>query len=201
MEINRKTLRSIFLGVGGCIILYWLLHETERVQSVFQVAADLIAPFVAGAVLAFALNVPMRGIEKQLTEIEKPGVRRGVAILMTLAAILIIVVLVVQLVVPQVWATCMTLGKQIPGFIERAYIVLMDILEEYPELEAVVLEKLGFTPDMDSKDIINQVVSWVTSFAGQIADKLASAVGTLITAVETMVSTIWDIIVTVIFSL
>lgn len=201
MEINRKTLRSIFFGVGGCIILYWLLHETERVQSVFQVAADLIAPFVAGAVLAFALNVPMRGIEKQLTEIEKPGVRRGVAILMTLAAILIIVVLVVQLVVPQVWDTCMTLGKQIPGFIERAYIALMDILEEYPELEVVVLEKLGFTPDMDSKVIINQVVSWVTSFAGQIADKLASAVGTLITAVETMVSTIWDIIVTVIFSL
>ena len=66
LEINKKTLQRIFLGAAGCILLYWLLHETDRVKSFFGVVSDIAAPFVIGGVLAFILNVPMRGIENAL---------------------------------------------------------------------------------------------------------------------------------------
>ena len=75
LEINKKTLRRIFLSVCGCILLYWLLHETDRVKSYLGVVSDIAARFVIGGVLAFILNVPMRAIESNLLKkIQKPKV-------------------------------------------------------------------------------------------------------------------------------
>ena len=63
LELNKKTLRNLFLVVAGGIVLYWLLHETDRVKAVFSVVKGIFAPFVLGAALAFILNVPMRAFE------------------------------------------------------------------------------------------------------------------------------------------
>ena len=65
LEVNKKTLWRIFLVVSGCIVVYWLLHETERVNSVWKSVTDVLSPFVLGGVLAFVLNVPMRSIENK----------------------------------------------------------------------------------------------------------------------------------------
>ena len=90
MEMSKKTLRNVFLGVAGCIVLYWLLHEPERLSNLAASVSKVISPFVVGAILAFILNVPMRGIEKMLGGIQKPGARRAVAILLTMLAVLLV---------------------------------------------------------------------------------------------------------------
>ena len=101
MELNKKTLRNIFLGVAGCIFLYWLLHETDRLRAVLTAAGAVIAPFVTGAALAFILNVPMRAIERTLRFVKSNGLRRGLAILLTLLAVVLVLTGVVYLLVPQ----------------------------------------------------------------------------------------------------
>jgi predicted PurR-regulated permease PerM len=193
MEINRKTLRTVFLGVAGCILLYWLLHETDRVKAVFQVVQDLISPFAAGAILAFVLNVPMRGIERQLSEIEKPGTRRGVAILLTLLALLIVVFVVFQLVVPQVVETCMRLVQRLPGFFTEVQARVMLILEEHPEIEQWLTENTDFET-VDWATIIKNVADWAATAAGTVVDKAVGAVGDVINGV-------WDVLVAVVFAL
>ena len=50
--LDKKTLMRIFGGAFGCIILYWLLHETERVKAYFGVISGVATPFVFGGVLA-----------------------------------------------------------------------------------------------------------------------------------------------------
>ena len=57
MQIEKKTLRNIFLGVIGCILLYWLLHETGRVKAVFSVISGVLMPFLLGAAIAFILTM------------------------------------------------------------------------------------------------------------------------------------------------
>ena len=66
MELNKKTIKTVFLGVAGCIVLYWLLHETQRMTALLKGGISILAPFIAGAVVAFILNVPMRAMEKGL---------------------------------------------------------------------------------------------------------------------------------------
>ena len=73
-EINKKTLRNLFVVVAAGIVLYWILHETERVKSVFAVVKKIFSPFVLGAGLAFILNVPMRAFEGLLKKIKNEDI-------------------------------------------------------------------------------------------------------------------------------
>ena len=119
MEIDKKKLRYIFLGVAACIVLYWLLHETERIRSVWTAISNLIAPFVTGAVIAFVLNVPMRALERPLKGIKKLGLRRALAIVLTLLVVALVLTGVVYLLVPQLIITIESLIETIPGFFAK----------------------------------------------------------------------------------
>ena len=101
MHFDKKTLKNIFLGVGGCIVLYWILHETERVKNVMNVLNGIFAPFVFGAGIAFVINVPMRSIENKFVRIKRDGWRRTVALLITLVVIAMVLALVFYLLIPQ----------------------------------------------------------------------------------------------------
>ena len=90
MELNKKAIRTIFFGVAGCILLYWILHETDRVTAAYKTVSGVLSPFVIGAVLAFILNVPMRSFEKMLGVIKQPTLRRVVALLLTILAVLLV---------------------------------------------------------------------------------------------------------------
>ena len=84
MEMNKKTIRTLILGAAGCIVLYWLLHETERLTALLKSGLSILTPFTAGAAVAFVLNVPMRAVEKWLKGVSKSGLRRALAIFLTL---------------------------------------------------------------------------------------------------------------------
>ena len=87
MQLDKKLIHRIFLCLAGLLFLIWLLTDTQRVQTVWSTVSALLAPFVTGAAVAFVFNVPMRGVEKQLSDIRKPGLRRGLALVMTLASL------------------------------------------------------------------------------------------------------------------
>ena len=69
MHIDKKLLRNLFLCAAGCVVLAWILLDTERVRTLVNGVWDIIAPFVAGALIAFIFNVPMRAVELQLMSI------------------------------------------------------------------------------------------------------------------------------------
>ena len=73
MHIDKKLLRNLFFCAAGCVVLSWILLDTQRVKGVVDYIWGLVAPFAAGAVIAFVFNVPMRAIETQLESIRKEG--------------------------------------------------------------------------------------------------------------------------------
>ena len=109
MHIDKKTLRNVFIGVAICIVLYWILHETERVKSVYQVLKGVLSPFVLGASLAFIFNVPMRAIENLVKGISSAKLRRLVAVVLTFLAVLLVLALVFWLLIPQMIKTIQSL--------------------------------------------------------------------------------------------
>ena len=182
MELNKKTLRNIFLGVAGCIFLYWLLHETERLRSVLTAAGAVIAPFVAGAALAFILNVPMRAIERLLKFIKSDGMRRGIAILLTFLAVILVLTGVVYLLVPQLIVTIESLVATMPGFFQRVQDKIMKFLGENPE----IMEWLQANTDFESFDwqgLIEKAVSLVSGGVTAVVDKAIAAVVGLSTGI------------------
>ena len=183
MELNKKTLRNIFLVVSGCIILYWILHETERVSSVLGAVWGMFSPFAIGAAIAFILNVPMRAIERGLKGIRKDGARRAVAILLTLLAVLLVVTGVVYLVIPQVVATVENLVAEIPAFISRVTEWGRQWLASNPELRDWLYENTRFE-STDWSQLLNWFFNVIVDQMEAIIDKLSTAMDQLFSAVD-----------------
>ena len=193
MVIDKKTLRNVFLGVGGCILLYWLLHETDRVKSVYLFLKNIFAPFVVGAGIAFVLNVPMRGIENHLKFIKQMSLRRAVAVVLTFVAILLVLFFVFWLLLPQVAETIQTLVIRLPGFFNGIYEKVMQFLNENPEMMEWVLENTEFE-SINWSALIQKAVDLVGNSVSTIADKAFVAIGSVSTG-------IFNAVISIVFAL
>ena len=115
MQIDKKTLRKIFLLVSGAILFWWLVSDTARVGAFLGWTWKLISPFASGAAIAFVLNVPLRAVEKYMMDIKKPGLRRAFAIIITLILIVLVLTLVIVLLIPQIEMTVDSLIATLTG--------------------------------------------------------------------------------------
>lgn len=182
MEISKKTLRNVFFCVLGCIFVYWLLHETERVQGFLRILNGIFAPFVVGAALAFIFNVPMRGIERLLGGVKRQGLRRAAALLLTFVAIILVVAAVFGLLVPTLEETILSLVAALPGFFERLRQIVMAFLEEHPEILQWLLDNTDFE-SFNWAEIVRNVATVAGSSLTTIVNSLISAVGSVSSAV------------------
>ncbi len=193
MELNKKTLRTIFLGVAGCIGLYWLLHETERLTMLLKTVWGILSPFAAGAAIAFVLNVPMRAIEKTLKKVKKPGLRRGIAMLLTFLAVVLCLTGVVYLLLPQIVATVESLISRLPSFVERVIDAGQTFLDEHPELMEWLSEYTSFD-SIDWTGLIQKLLGFVTNGFTSLAD-------TAFTAIISFSTGIFNAVLSIVFGL
>ena len=171
MELNKKTLRSIFLGVAGCIVLYFVLHETDRILALMKAGIKILLPFIAGAAVAFVLNVPMRAIEKWFKGVKKAGLRRALAIVLTMLFVLLVLFGVFYLLIPQIVDTVESLVATLPDFFNRVYAQFMDFLNDHPEAMNWLSENTDFE-SLDWSGLIQKAVSVISNSLTTIADKM-----------------------------
>lgn len=193
MEIGRKTLRRIFLGVVGCILLIWLLNETHRVKVVFDFISGIVAPFVIGAAIAFVLNVPMRGFERLLKFIKKPGLRRAIAVVLTFALIILVIIVALMLLIPQLVDTISTIVARLPGFFNDLYEKGKNFLADNP----VITEWIQNNSNMENMDW----ASIVEKVGGFLANSLFTIVGGTFAAIGGFSSFLFDTVVALVFAI
>ncbi|MGN0977642.1 MAG: AI-2E family transporter [Faecousia sp.] len=193
MHIDKKLLHKLFLLVACCLVFAWLLLDTARASQVFTAVWDLFSPFVVGAGIAFVFNVPMRAIERQLDGIRRPGIRRGLAVLLTIAALILVIMFVVELLVPQIRLTAVSLSERIPAFIEKTAAQLMVLMEEYPSLKEWIQDFL----DLESLDW-TKILKDVLAFLG---DKGTTMMGGAVNVIGSVTSGIVNTVIAIAFSM
>lgn len=193
MQMDKKQVKTLVLGAMSCILLYWFLNDMERVKTMVGGVFRLVQPFLVGACIAFILNVPMRAIEKQIKRIPKFPADRAVSILLTLAALGLVVALVVYLLVPQVRETGEIIAQQLPPFVARVETGIMGFLEENPQI-ADWLREYTDMESMNWKAMVDQAIDFLGSGLGKV-------VGNTVGVVKGFISSIWSVFVSLIFSL
>ena len=190
MHIEKKTLKNVFIGVALCIILYWILHETERVKAVFAVISDVSFPFVLGASLAFILNVPMRAIEGLLKGLKKPGIRRGLAVLLTFVAVILVLAVVFLLLIPQIGDTVDSLVPKLVEFFNNVQAFIIDSVNNNPDLVEIIGSELN---KFDWATLVQEAIKMVSN-----------SISTIITgafvAISTASSVIMDVVIAIVFA-
>ncbi len=175
MHIDKKLMHRIFGLIAGAIVFAWLVLDTARATALFTGIWDLFSPFAAGAAIAFIFNVPMRSIENQLGDIRKTGLRRTLAIILTILCLVLLIMFVFELLIPQIRLTLASLSEKIPLFIDRTAQTLMVLMEENPDLgiwiqEAFNLESLNWS------NILTNLLSWL---ANQVSVLMGGAVNVI----------------------
>ena len=192
MVLDRKTMRSLFLGAAGCIVLYWVLHDIDRVQGFLGGIAGMLSPFALGAGLAFILNVPMRAIEN-MENVENPGARRIIAIVLTFIAFIMVVTAVFLLLIPQIGTTVESLVPQMLSFVDKAEVALNNFLAENPELMQWVYDNTGLE-SIDWGSLAQKALQVVGDGVTTVLTGALSAIGSLTGAAV-------DLVVAVVFGL
>lgn len=186
MHIDKKLMHRLFLLIAGAIVFAWLVLDTARATVLFQSVWELFAPFVIGAGIAFIFNVPMRAIERQLEGMKKPGLRRGLAMGLTILALVLVIMFVFELLVPQIRLTLASLTEKIPAFVDRTAQKLMVLVEENPELgvwiqDAFQLERL------DWSNILKDILTWIANQVSTVMGSAVNVIGNVTTGIVNMV--------------
>ena len=193
MHIDKKLMHRIFLLIAGCILFAWLVLDTARATLLFTNIWNLIAPFVAGAGIAFIFNVPMRAIEGQLEGIRKTGLRRTLSIILTILCLVLVIMFVVELLVPQIRLTVASLSEKIPAFVDRTAQNLMVYMEENPEISAWIQESFKLE-SMDWTNIVKNVLGW-------IANQVSTVMGGAVNVIGSVTNGIVNMVISLVFAL
>lgn len=191
MHIEKKTLRNIFLGVIACIVLYWLLNETSKVKFVFSYIADILAPFLTGAAIAFILNVPMRSIERGMKKVKNDKFRRLLALLVTFICVLLVLALVFILLIPQVIETVETLLPQMKNFVMNSGTAIYNYIESDPEL--MKWAKDSGLLSLDWAAFVEKAITFLGS-------SVSTILGGTFSAINVVTSFIVDLIIAIVFA-
>ena len=178
LEINKKTLRNLFIVVASGIVLYWILHETERVESLFGLVKGVFSPFLTGAAIAFVLNVPMRAFEGLLKGIKQNKLRRLVAILLTVIAVLLVLALVFWLLIPQLIETIRSLIPTLQNFLVNIENVIYELLNDNPELTQWLYSNTDLEK-LDWASLVQKAISVLTNSLSAIMSGAFSAIGSV----------------------
>ncbi len=151
-RLYRTLARAIFLAASVYVLL-WFVDATITVLLVF----------IAGFVLAIALNAPVQWLEKH-------KVPRAVGALGMILLSLGSLTLVIWLVVPEVVKQVTHLVEQLPEISKNLQARSATFLDRYPEIENQIgkegLSLQGLLPDMQSTML--RVGRYTLSFVGVI---------------------------------
>ena len=193
MQIDKKTIKTLVLGIMSCILLYWFLNDMERVKSIINGLISMLQPFLVGACIAFILNVPMRAIERQLRRIPRLPAERSISIMLTLACVGLVVALVFRLLLPQVQETAEIIAQQFPPFVSKVEQHIRKLLADNPQVEQWVWENTDLE-NLDWAALAQQGIDLV-------GDTLGKVLGNTVGVVRSFISSVWNLIISVIFSL
>ena len=186
IELNKKTLKNIFLVVAACIVLYWILNASEQFNKVLSVINGVVSPFVLGAALAFVLNVPMRAIEGLLKKLKNDKFKRVIAIVLTFIAVLIVLAIVCWLLIPQLIDTIQSLIPKLQTFFLNSEVYVTDFLNNNPQLMEWIEKNTDFE-NFDWGTLAQKALSVVGNSVSTIVNGAISAIGSVTGAIVDLV--------------
>ena len=176
MQIDKKTLRYMFLFLISAVVLYWIVLDTERAGTFVRNIWGMFTPFVLGSAIAFIFNVPMRAVERQLDWVQKPRTKRGVAIILTLVLFVLAVAFIFLLLIPQIKLTVESVVDTLPEFVRRESQNAMNFLESHPEVRDWLLEYTDMET-IDWASLVQKGVTLAGEYLSKFIDSAFSAIG------------------------
>ena len=162
--MDKKLMRHIMMLISFAIILFALVNNFLTVIDIVIGIGKLLLPIVIGLVIAFVLNVPMKGFERLIDRIfkkskKKPSVKliHFSSLFLTLLCLCLVITLVATIAVPEIVES----GKSIYELLKQKIPELLKYLEKYD------IDTTRASEWIKSLDV-NTLIGKVTTGAGEV---------------------------------
>ena len=184
MEWNRQNIRGLLLVICGGAAFYAALQHLNVVARALGWLVGIQAPFLLGAAIAFILNVPMRAIERHLFPNARrgAGARRPLALVLTLAAVIGVLVLASCVIGPGVKDAVKSIASQVPAAFDRLYNWLLGLEQYLPQIETWVQDL-----SIDWKSLSQKAIQLAQSWGGSLLSTGGGLIGGVVSGVSTFV--------------
>lgn len=189
MGFDRIKVKQICLIILYVALLMFALLHIETVVQGTVIFFEIINPFLIGGMIAFILNIPMKGIEEKVlgkwNGKGSKGLKRPVSLVLALFCVAAVLALVILAVVPQVKATFATLGQKIPRFLDDTVDWLTEMAATYPALEEQLSELASTEFDWNSilATVGDFLKNGVTNMLSSTVDVASGIIGGVTTSV------------------
>ena len=185
----KNWMRSALAIITYTVLLVLALVKFDQIMAVGAALASSMKPLFIGFAIAFVLNRPcaffLRQYERRLApRFRKLG--RPFAVLTSYVLMIVIIVALFSFVLPQVMESIRLIAGSVSGYVENLQ-KLLDQVAGYLDLKSLDLSKLSTY----LRDILNGVLSSVSTAATQIMAVTGSIISMLVTLVLAVVFSIY----------
>lgn len=184
MKLTNKNKRLIKFGVLIVCVILLIKYSTE-IGKLIALIFDAVFPLVLGLIVAFVLNILMRGFERIYFPNSKNATliksRRPVCLSASILLLALIVFAAVSLIIPELIRAFTILGEEIPAAIEN--------LGKWVNrnLADTFLADFFNTSNTDWNELFPRITSFITSGATGLLDSAFSIASTTISGITTTV--------------
>ncbi len=162
MKEKKDLIRYAILCI---VVLFLVIHYWDFAMSWIGTFLRAVQPLLAGCIIAYILNLIMSFYERNLLKSQnlRFTLKRSASICLSIVTLVLILSLIVNMVLPELRSCIEVLLSSIPV----AYNLVMDFLEQYPELTEQFPQFFSTQMSMQNiREILEQFFSWLGSGVG-----------------------------------
>ena len=200
MKWDKRDIINVCKVVAFGIILYWALQNLGVLGNAFNTLCAILSPFIAGAAIAFVVNIPMTILENKKIRIVKvkgkgkrsrsrvviednnyetagkvSKVKRFFSIIISLIILILIIVGIIFLVIPELINVVANIINYIPELLIKIRELIKHVIEDHPQVSDV-LYNFQWNLESFSREMIKELTTvgtgLVTSSFGVITSTI-----------------------------
>lgn len=187
-------MKKLLLLIAAGVLLNAVVQHLDLAARVLYLFLGLIAPFLAGAAIAFVINVPMRQVENrlfpELPPDKRPGrlrrAKRPISFVITLLLLGGLMAIVFFLILPEIGRTLQSFIDRIPIFAQQTQEWAETLMAKYPEIVDEI-SRISIDWEKISQGLMNFAQNSMSGVLNSTLDIASSIIGGVIGSVVAVV--------------
>lgn len=182
---KRELKRYLILGalvIGVCLIV----KNFSVIGGIISIAVSAASPLILGCVIAYVFNIFLSFCEKYYFPKRTTGFiaysRRPVCLVLSIAIMLAVIALILNIIVPELIEALKLIYSEIPDAAIKVKEFVIDYLKDYPEIQEKIMEI-----DIDWAAVAKKMFDLITVGAGGLITSIAGVIGSLTSSVTKIV--------------
>lgn len=181
MELNKKNMRGFMFLIVFAILVNAIVRKPDIIAGIFSWIYTVISPIIIGAIIAFVLNILLRFFENKIFAGFKDSKKRflskllrPLSLIMSLVVAVLAIVLIVNVIFPQIGETLKMIGEAFVPFCTKVWGFITEFMISQ-DISVDVLKKL----ELNWNSIQETVVGWIKNgsmSAVNIATSLSTSI-------------------------